>query len=236
MNNAVTKSTKKALGLAICLALILLGQWLFAGCAHSRAAGVKVPPVNPDIAPLKVPVAAAKAASKSATDSVARAVQIVTKLVPAPGQVEQINALKLELATTEAELKITSDKLDLALAQIPALEAQTGELMQRWREENSRAELAAQGEQNAIAKAAKEKAAAVQAGAERDIFVTLFAVSLTVFGLMAAAPLIQKFSASFGAYAPFAAVGSWIFAAVTLFFSAFKAIRALLHVAVTLIT
>lgn len=197
---------------------------------------MRVAPVNPDIAPLKMPVAAAKAASKSASDSVARAVKIVTQLVPAPGQSAQIDALKLELATTEAELRITSNKLDVALAQIPALEAQATELMQRWHEENARADLAVQKADDEAKKVLAEKEKSRVNGIERDVFVTLFSISLTVFGLMSAAPLLQKFSASFGTYAPAFAIASWIVSAVALFFAAFWLIRALLHVAVTLLT
>lgn len=202
-----------ALWIVICAAL--LAAAFLSGCKTTPKRGavpvVVVPPVNPDMAPVRAPVARAQG-------SVQRAVTIVERLVAAPGQEEQIKALRLELSTTAAELTE-------ALARIPALEADVSALMGKWREENARASALYEqyrAEQDRADMAVRQMK---RVAAERDVFVNLFAVSLTVLALMAVAPLIRNLAASAGAYAPVAALGLWAAAAVGSYLGAFWLIR-----------
>lgn len=177
---------------------------------------IVVPPTNPDISPVKLPVTKAQS-------SVQRATVIVEKLVPAPGQAEQIAALKLELSTTAAELTE-------ALAKIPVLQKQTDDLMAKWAEENARATALYEQYQAEQTRADLAVSKAKRASAERDVFVNLFAISLTVIVLMAVAPIVKSIAASAGVYAPVVAMGIWTAAAIGSYLTAYWLIRLLLRV------
>jgi len=204
------------------LLILALTLPIFSACtsAKQRVArppvAIVVPPTNPDISPVKLPVTKAQS-------SVQRATVIVEKLVPAPGQAEQIAALKLELSTTAAELTE-------ALSKIPVLQKQTDDLMAKWAEENARAAALYEQYQTEQTRADLAVSKSRRASAERDVFVNLFAVSLTIIVLMAVAPLIKNIAASTGVYAPVVAMGIWTAAAIGSYLAAYWLIRLLLRV------
>jgi hypothetical protein len=204
----------------VLVAFALLGIFLVSGCQSVQkrkvAPVIVVPPVNPDIAPVRVPVSKAQS-------SVQRATVIVERLIPAPGQEEQIKALRIELSTTAAEL---TD----ALAKIPALQEQTEELVAKWFAENARASSLYDQYQAERARADLATSKAKRSAAERDVFVNLFAVSLTVIVLMAAAPIVRNIATSTGAYAPVVALGLWVVAAISTYLAAFWLIRLILRI------
>jgi hypothetical protein len=213
-------TTRKLATFLIIAAFAMLGVFLVSSCKttpkNRPVPVVVVPPVIPDIAPVRLPVTKAQS-------SVQRATIIVEKLVPAPGQEEQIKALRLELSTTAAELTE-------ALAKIPALEKQTSDLMAKWAEENARASALYGQYQAEQARADLAVTKARRASAERDVFVNLCAISLTVIVLMAVAPLIKNIAASTGVYAPVVAMGIWAGAAIGSYLAAYWLIRLLLRV------
>jgi hypothetical protein len=213
-------TTRKLATFLLLAAFALLGVFLVSSCRtvpkNRPVPVIVVPPVNPDITPVRLPVTKAQS-------SVQRAAVIVELLVPAPGQEEQIKALRLELSTTAAELTE-------ALARIPALEKQTSDLMAKWADENARASALYEQYQTEQARADLAVTKARRASAERDVFVNLFAVSLTVIVLMAVAPLIRNLAASTGAYAPVVALGLWTVAAISTYLAAFWLIRLTLRI------
>jgi len=198
---------------------------LFCACstAKQNAAGqarlIVVPPVNPDIAPVRAPIAGAKEATARAMSSAARATVIVERIIPVPGQEESIAALKLELATTVDELRLTSEKLDLALSQIPQLEKEILNLMNRWKAENVRADMEADHASAERARADREHTKAIRAGRERDAFVMLFALSGVVAVLSAVKDPIRTIPN------PWLQLLAWAAAAVGSFLACFWAIR-----------
>ena len=213
-------TTRKLATFIVLLAFALLGIFLVSGCQsvpkRKVAPVIVVPPVNPDIAPVRVPVSKAQS-------SVQRATVIVERLVPSPGQEEQIKALRIELSTTAAELTE-------ALARIPALQEQTEELVAKWFAENARASALYEQYQAEQARADLATSKAKRSAAERDVFVNLFAVSLTVIVLMAAAPIVRNIATSTGAYAPVVALGLWVVAAISTYLAAFWLIRLILRI------
>jgi hypothetical protein len=216
----MTMTTRKFTTFLLLAAFALLGVFLLSACRTTSKPRpvpvVVVAPTNPDIAPVRLPVTKAQS-------SVQRATVIVEKLIPAPGQGEQIAALKLELSTTAAELTE-------ALAKIPVLQEQTEELVAKWFAENARAASLYEQYKDEQARADVATSKARRASAERDVFVNLFAVSLTVICLMAAAPLIKNLAASTGVYAPVVAMGIWAGAAIGSYLAAYWLIRLLLRV------
>lgn len=181
------------------LALIALS---FPACSSGKRTAARppvaivVPPTNPDIAPVKTQVTKAQS-------SVQRATVIVERLVPAPGQQAQIDALKLELSTTAAELTE-------ALAKIPVLQAQTEELVTKWFAENARAAALYEQYQTQLGRADKALKRERQRTTERNFFINLFAVGLMAGIVFAAIPLIRNLSTLAGAWQPFAAVGLFL--------------------------
>jgi hypothetical protein len=189
-------TTRKLATFLLLAAFALLGIFLVSSCRtvpkNRPVPVIVVPPVNPDIAPVRIPVSKAQS-------SVQRATVIVEKLVPAPGQEEQIKALRLELSTTAAEL---TD----ALAKIPVLQEQTEELVAKWFAENARATALYeqyQVEQTRADTAVKRER---QRTAERNFFINLFAIGLTAGIIIVALPFIRQFSALAGAWQPAAAL------------------------------
>lgn len=208
----------------------IFGAYFLTGCSSAQkrrpVPAIVIPPVNPDIAPIRVLAKAASESTAKAGQSTARAVQIVERLVVAPGQEEQVKALKLELSTTADNLRITSEQLAKLQAQIPILEQQANTLVVQWQAENKRANDAYQEALAQTERADKAVASYKRASSERDVFVNLFAITLTVIVLMAAAPLIRNIAASSGAYAPVVALGLWAAAAIGSYLAAFWLIRA----------
>lgn len=212
-----------ALWIVVCA--VLLAEMFLTGCKSAPRRGavpvVVVPPVNPDMAPVRAPVARARG-------GVERAAVMLDNLVPADaGEAGKIAALRLELRTTAAELTE-------ALARIPGLEDDISRLMGKWREENARA--AALYEQYVaerdLADGAMRKLR--RAEAERDLFVNLLAVGAVVLVMMVAAPWIRRISAAAGAWAPVAALGMFLAAAGGAYFGTFWLIRLGLRIFVTM--
>jgi hypothetical protein len=213
-------TTRKLATFLLIAAFALLGVVLLSSCRTTSKPRpvpvVVVPPVNPDIAPVRIPVSKAQS-------SVQRATVIVERLVPSPGQEEQIKALRIELSTTAAELTE-------ALAKIPVLQEQTDELVAKWFAENARASSLYEQYQAEQARADLATSKAKRSAAERDVFVNLFAVSLTVIVLMAAAPIVRNIATSTGVYAPVVALGLWVVAAISTYLAAFWLIRLILRI------
>lgn len=199
---------------------------LFSACSTAKRnvarplPQIVVPPVNPDMAPVRAPVTKAQS-------SVKRATVIVEHLVPAPGQQAQIDALKLELATTAKDLTDALDK-------IAVVELQNLDLLAKWTEENQRASALYQQFRTQEDRADNAVKQMKRAAAERDVFVNLFAVSLTIIVLLGLAPLIRNIAAYWPAYAPVLAMGLWAVAAIGAYLGAFWLIRLGLRIFVTL--
>jgi hypothetical protein len=163
-----------------------------------------------------------------AQSSVQRATVIVEKLVPAPGQEEQIAALRLELSTTAAELTE-------ALSRIPLLQKQTDDLLAKWVEENARAASLYEQWHGEQERADKAVASMKRVSAERDVFIKLFAVAFTVAAMMALTPIIKVFGSGFGPlYGPWVHLGCFIGGSAIAYIGAVSLIRLLLRIFVVL--
>jgi len=209
---------------ALACAVFLGMAFVTSGCRSVPRRSVPeivVPPVNPDMAPVREPVKSAKASAGKAQSSAERAAVIVEKIIPSAGQEDQIKTLKLELATTVEELRIAGEKLDLALLQIPQLEKDISTLMQRWKVENTRADTAVLAAAKERARADKEHGKAIKAGRERDAFVLLFALSGVVAVLTVAKDPIRTIQN------PWLQLLAWAGVAVGSFLACFWAIRLL---------
>ncbi len=210
MNTQPTMSiqTIRLSKLAGCALLVYLAIWL-SGCAHKPSARVVFTPTNPDVPSVIAPVNKAKESAKSARGSADRAVVIVEKLVPSPGQERMISELRLELATTVENLRLTSDQLDTALLRLPQLERQIAE-MKDWGIAQQR--LAATESDRATAERAranKEYEIRQRVTRQRDVFVYIIAALGTVALLLAGKDLLASISRGFGAYAPLASIIIW---------------------------
>jgi outer membrane murein-binding lipoprotein Lpp len=112
--------------------LTILAVLVLAGCAkETKRAPIVFPPVNPDVAAVKTIVTQTKASAGKASAAAERAVQIVEKIVVAPGQEQELEKLRWELSTTIEQLKFTSEFLENANAQVGRLENQVAD-MKRW--------------------------------------------------------------------------------------------------------
>lgn len=210
------------------LLIIILASASFGCASKPKPKPIEWTPVNPDIPAVVEPVKSARAGTDRAGAAAKRAVQIIEKIVPSPAQAAQISALRLELATTLDELRLTSEQLDNALLRIPQIEKQVAD-MKAWGLEQNRqlgaavAAVAAERE-----RADRQHAKARRIASERDLFVNLFAVAITVAGLIALVPLIRAVSEAAGPWQPAAAIGGFLLVSGGLYFGAFWLIRLLL--------
>ncbi len=228
----MSAETLKLSKLGLC-ALLVWVVCLLSSCAHKPARkAIEFTPINPDVPAVSAPVGKAKASTVKASDSAARAVVIVEKIVPSPGQEAMVATLKLELATTVEQLRLTSEQLDSALLQIPHLERQISD-MKEWglKQQMLKQEAYKKAEMEERRAEIQEKRAE-RNGKERDVFVNLFAVTLTIIALLAVRPLIAGIAASTGVYAPAVAIGLWIVSAFGAYLGAFWLIRGILRLLV----
>jgi hypothetical protein len=231
--SATTKTLSK---LGLCALVVWLSVAL-SSCAHNKPVKklVEFTPTNPDLPALVVPVNKAKVSSSNATSSAKRAVVIVEKLVPNPGQEKLVAELKLELATTVENLRLTSEALDTALLRIPQLQKQVDDVRAWGDSQQVRAQAAEIEVANQKSRADIQEKRAERNGRERDVFVNLFAITLTILALLAAQPLIAGIAKSAGAYAPAAAIGLWIVAALAAYFASFWVIRGILRLLIVIL-
>lgn len=203
-------------------ALAIAAAIALTGCA--RHAGSRAPAVAP--APVRPDTSAVAARTSAAKSSAARASGIADRLQVMPGQESSLMSLRLELGAT-------TEQLSEASAMIPKLESEITGLTISYQNEAAMskslyAQFVAQK-----AKADAEADKAKRAASERDVFVNLFALSLVAAAMMLAGPLIKNVSASFGMYAPAAAIGLWAVFGVAVYFSAYWLIRLLLQFVVS---
>jgi len=160
------------------LALGCLAMMFLSGCAKAeKRLPITFPPVNPDVAAVTTIVAQTKASTARASDSASRAVQIVERIVVAPGQEVELQRLKLELSTTVEQLKFATEFLDAANVQVGVLTSQV-EDCKRWGIEQQTAYHKAYAEaQVERSRADAEGKKAFRNGRERDVFVLLFAIA-----------------------------------------------------------
>lgn len=132
---------------------------LLSGCAKVESRPpIVFPPSNPDVAAIKSIVTQTKASNTKAGDAAGRAVQIVEKIIVAPGQEAELQKLKLELQTTIEQLKFSQEFLENANAQLVSLTSQVDE-MKAWGVKQNQLYVAeysrAQKSENALVRADK---------------------------------------------------------------------------------
>ena len=182
-----------AFWLMLLLMVLCLVMMVCSGCAKAdKRPPIVFAPVNPDVAAVTTRVTQAKASTVKASDSASRAVQIVERIIVAPGQEVELERLKLELSTTIEQLKFTREFLENANTQIGTLASQV-EDCKRWgieQQELYRAEY--NNSQTERSRADTEHKVAFRNGRERDVFVTFAALVAAAFALSAIRPLLWK--------------------------------------------
>ena len=230
--NQMSTPTRTLSKLGIFALLVWLSA-LLSSCAHKPARpAVVYGPTNPDLPAVSAPVQQAKTSTGAASGAAQRAVVIVEKIVPAPGQEKMISDLKLELATTVEQLRLTSEQLDTALLQLPRLEKQIAD-MKEWGIAQQR--LAATESDRATAerdRANKEYEIRQRVTRQRDIFVYIIAALGTVALLLAGKGLLADLSRGFGGYAPIASIIIWGAATALAFVGIFAGVQILLDLIV----
>ena len=169
---------RKVLSSMMVAALICLTMAFNTGCARKEARPpIVFAPVNPDVAAVTTRVTQAKASTVKASDSASRAVQIVERIIVAPGQEQELTKLKWELSTTIEQLNFSKGFLNAANDQVDILMGQVDD-MKAWGVEQNRLYVVEYGiSQDERKRADTEHKAAFRNGRERDVFVLLFAIS-----------------------------------------------------------
>jgi hypothetical protein len=179
--------------LMVLFAVLCLAMMFLSGCAKAdKRLPIVFAPVNPDVAAVSTIVAQTKASTAKASESASRAVQIVERLVVAPGQEIELERLKLELSTTIEQLSFANEFLGNANKQVDILSGQVND-MKLWGVEQNRLYVTEyETSQKERKRADAEHKAAFQNGRERDVFVTLAAIIAASFAFTAIRPLLWK--------------------------------------------
>jgi hypothetical protein len=175
------------------LATVLFLTFGLASCARVEPRKpIVFAPVNPDVASVKGFVSQSKASTGKAQDAAGRAVEIVERIVVAPGQEQELEKLKWELSTTIEQLRFTSEFLENANTQIGVLASQV-EDCKRWGiEQQQTAQSLFESVKAERSRADAEHKSAFRNGRERDVFITLASVISAVLALSSIKPYLWK--------------------------------------------